>query len=951
MVRDLEILSQQVQRFGKENLSDILHYTAVGLKSVFGCHMVRIYLEDLHQGMLICQYVTGQKRPDERQITQFISPRDSITSQAFYENEVVRSWTLPEGFIKFRNPFEKISGIKASVVFPIVHELRPIGTLTMDWQEEGEFLTLEQVEAVNGFLGGISAVVDRAKRFNQQISFSRLLDLARKKEAAWMMMRSAVKLIDKLSLASVLVPASTKIAKPGSKKPTDLVEVMAVYSKNQEDASIYLNKDQMSVLNEENLINRIVEYDAARGLMMRKLDQQPVYIENIMEESFARKKIIQQLGMVSLYQIPKYDRETGQFICAVNYYSSEAHRFSAFEKRLLEEHAAMVENRIAGDSSEHIEIQVLGEIEELLSEKDDSLPAFLHKILDKISELLGADSGTISILKVIDGKPWLVVENADGSLLGAKSRGWTKSQIPPLPVGGEDLPDNMKSLNGYCAHGARPILIRNVMDRSLTQGFYKNLSSSVQSELAAPIIYGNSVIGVINQDSFREHYFTEEHKRILQIIASLISQKVHNLNQIQELRQEITQLRQDVEYRDPKVSSYYFGNVIGRSDTIHNLVDRINTVVESVCNRMLQWDSAQTKEAMMGLPALLVHGETGTGKEFFFNNIYARITEIFQREKGKNFKLMLRKTNIAAYSGELTYSELFGHKKGAYTGAEFNRQGILEEANGGVVFLDEIGDADPKTQVQLLRFLDTGVFMRLGENEPRYSRIFLIAATNKNLREEIEQGRFREDLYHRLSALSFRIPSLNERREDIADLATHFLGILFHTYKKGHAEETLPQLEKPAIDHLIRHNYRGNVRELKNILMRAMMFRKGSVITASDVIAACEVEPSGKSAFGRPASTVHVAPDFAESILDRLETGEGDFWSQIHQPFKRNRLTRDTVKQVIEAARLRYRANLPGLAVKLGVCSEQFQHDPAEMKKFTSFKNFLYKTVKISTPN
>ncbi|KMP12584.1 GAF sensor protein [Candidatus Nitromaritima sp. SCGC AAA799-C22] len=946
MIRELDVLGHKVQRFGKENLSDILHYTAVGLKSLFDCHMVRIYLEDLHQGILICQYVTGQKRPDERQITQFISPRDSITSQAFYENEVVLSWTLPKGFIKYRNPFEKISGIKASVVFPIVHELRPIGTLTLDWQEEGKYLTADQVEAVSGFLTNIGAVIDRAKRFHQQISFSRHLDLARKKEAAWMMVRSAVKLIDKLSLASVLVPASIKNPSSQPAKPTDRVEVIAVYSKNQEDASVYLDKDQMSILNDENLINRIVEYDESRGLVMREQDQEPLYIENIMDENFARKEIVQQLGMVSLYQIPKFDLKSGRFICSVNYYTSEPHRFSPFERRLLEEHAAMVESRIAGDNSEHIEIQVLGEIEELLSDKDDSLPVFLHKILDKISELIGADSGTISILKVIDGKPWLVVENADGTLLGAKSRGWTKSQIPPLPVGGEELPDTMKSLNGYCAHTARPILIRNVTDRKQTQGFYKNLSTSVRSELAAPITHGNSVIGVINQDHFRENYFTEEHKRILQIITSLISQKVHNLTQIQELRQEITQLRNDVEYRDPKVSSYYFGNVIGRSHNIHNLVNRIDTVVESVCNRMLQWDNNKTKEAMMGLPSLLVHGETGTGKEFFFNNIYSRITEIFQREKGKNFKLMLRKTNIAAYSGELTYSELFGHKKGAYTGAEFNRQGILEEANGGVVFLDEIGDADPKTQVQLLRFLDTGVFMRLGENQPRYSRIFLIAATNKNLRREIEQGRFREDLYHRLNALSFRIPTLNERREDIADLATHFLGILFHSYKKDPTDESLPQLEKSAIDYLTRHNYRGNVRELKNILMRAMMFRKGAVITASDVIAACESEPADA-----PIAVTSPEPDFVDTLLRQLETGERDFWSDVHQPFKKNRLTRDTVREVIQKARMRYHANLPGLAVKLGACSGQFQNDPAEMKKFTSFKNFLYKTVKISAPN
>ena len=103
MNQDLEKLAQKVQVFGKENLSDILHYTAVGLKSLFKCHIVRIYLEDLHQGILICQYMTDQNDPDERQITQFISPRDSITSQAFYENKVILSWTLPEGFIKYRN--------------------------------------------------------------------------------------------------------------------------------------------------------------------------------------------------------------------------------------------------------------------------------------------------------------------------------------------------------------------------------------------------------------------------------------------------------------------------------------------------------------------------------------------------------------------------------------------------------------------------------------------------------------------------------------------------------------------------------------------------------------------------------------------------------------------------------------------------------------------------------
>ena len=182
MRNDLQKLTEQIQVFGKENLSDILHYTAIGLKSIFGCLMVRVYLEDLHQGILICQYMTDNKNPYEQQITKFISPRDSITSQSFYENKIIRSWNLSEWFIKNRNPFEKMSGIKASVIFPIIHELRPIGALTLDWEKEEKFISNEKIDKVKIFLADISMVIDRAKRFHQQISFSRHLDVARKRK-------------------------------------------------------------------------------------------------------------------------------------------------------------------------------------------------------------------------------------------------------------------------------------------------------------------------------------------------------------------------------------------------------------------------------------------------------------------------------------------------------------------------------------------------------------------------------------------------------------------------------------------------------------------------------------------------------------------------------------------------------------------------------------------------
>ncbi len=942
-MNDLNKLNRKLEQFGKENLSDILHYTATGLKKRFPCKMVRIYLEDLYEGMLTCQYVTGQNQAEERPLTQFISPKASIMSRAFIENQVLLSWNLPGGFANSRSPFEKRSGIQASAAFPITHHLRPFGSLSLDWGEAGEYLNETEIWEITAFLSKISPVLERAKRFHQQLTFSKHLDLARKKEAARRLMRSAVKLIDNLALASVWVPSPAHefITKP--KEKTERVELLAVFSQNKSHGQAYNNNDQLNLATTKTILDRSVRYDHGQGLVATPDAKESIYIEELMAVEFCRKELAREIDLVSLYQFLKFDQATGKFLCAVNYYTSQPYHFTPFERHLLKDHAAMVEKLIREESPERVEIQVLGEIKELLSNEDTSLANFLNRILDKTSELIGAHSGTISVLRILEGKPWLVVEDGDGKQIGAKSRGWMKSTIPPLPVGGGELPEDMRSLTGRCAHTARSILINDVQDETQTKGCYKNLSPAIRSELAVPIIHGNNVLGVINQDSFRKNFFTEEHKRILQIIASLIGQKFHNLKQIEELRQEITQLRRDIEYRDPKVSSYYFGNVIGKSKKIHSLVDQVNTVVESICNRMLQWNNGKKVEASPGLPCLLLYGETGTGKEFFFNNIYSRLTEIFQKEIGRQYKLPVRKTNIAAYSGELTYSELFGHKKGAYTGAEFNRQGILEEANTGVVFLDEIGDADPKTQVQLLRFLDTGVFMRLGENQPRYSKIFLIAATNRDLREEIRKGRFREDLYHRLNALSFRIPRLNERLEDIEDLATHFLGILFNTYKNDAVKESPPQLEPEAIQYLKTRTFRGNARELKNILLRAMLFRKGPQIKKADILAACEAQPETAV----PAAAVN-AEGQVESILKQLEAGEVDFWNGVHQPFRENQLTRGTVKTLIDTAKSRYQTNLPGLAVRLRVCGPELHTDPGEKKKFVSFKNFIYKTVKIS---
>ena len=239
-----------------------------------------------------------------------------------------------------------------------------------------------------------------------------------------------------------------------------------------------------------------------------------------------------------------------------------------------------------------------------------------------------------------------------------------------------------------------------------------------------------------------------------------------------------------------------------------------------------------------------------------------------------------------------------------------------------------------------MRFLDTGVFMRLGENESRYSRVFLIAATNKNLLKEIEAGRFREDLYHRLNALSFQIPSLNDRREDIEDLAIHFLGRLHQAYRKD-SKSPPPHFDREAIGYLTDRTYRGNVRELKNLLLRALLFCKNSLISRQDLVNA---EPEK----WKESPEIADSNGWVEDLLEGIEQGQGDFWTSVYHPFRDKHLTRDAVSSLIDTAKRRYQTNLPGLAVKLGVCGERFRQDPDENKKFLSFKNFLYKTVKIT---
>ncbi|BCR04176.1 sigma-54-dependent Fis family transcriptional regulator [Desulfuromonas versatilis] len=218
---------------------------------------------------------------------------------------------------------------------------------------------------------------------------------------------------------------------------------------------------------------------------------------------------------------------------------------------------------------------------------------------------------------------------------------------------------------------------------------------------------------------------------------------------------------------------------------------------------------------------VLITGENGTGKE-----LVARAIHNQSRRRDKPFV----EVNCAAIPEELIESELFGHEKGAFTGATAARKGKFDQAHEGTLFLDEIGDMSLKTQAKVLRILQERKFERVGGNRTIEVDVRVIAATNKDLEEEIRSGNFREDLYYRLNVLPFHVPPLRERPTDIPFLVRHFL-----EYFCGKESRATKTITPEALDALVRHAWPGNVRELKNIVERLVIMTPGTLITEGDL--------------------------------------------------------------------------------------------------------------------
>jgi Nif-specific regulatory protein len=472
------------------------------------------------------------------------------------------------------------------------------------------------------------------------------------------------------------------------------------------------------------------------------------------------------------------------------------------------------------------ELALLFEISETLARSLD-LREVAAPLLETMAQNLGMQRGTLTLLNRDTGE--ISIEAAHG--LSKSQRGQGRYKV------GEGI-------TGRVAQSGKPAVIPKISEDPAflnRTGARRSLRDQELSFICVPITIGTEVVGTLSADRlYSEKVSLAEDVRLLTIIARLIAQTVRVRQAAEEERQRL--MEENTRLQAALKDKYHPSNIVSNSRAMQTVFEQIAQVSRSQAT-------------------VLVRGESGTGKELVASSIHfgsPRATKAFI------------KVNCAALPESIIESELFGHEKGAFTGALNRRKGRFELAEGGTIFLDEIGDLSPATQVKLLRVLQEREFERVGGNETIRADVRIITATNRNLEELMSSGLFRQDLYYRLNVFAIHIPPLRDRKPDILLLVDYFAD----RYAKVN-HKPIRRVSTPAIDMLMAYHWPGNVRELENCIERAVILSEDGVIHGHHLPPTLQTaEASGTTHHGSLEAAMRNLE--RELLLDALKSAMGN---------------------------------------------------------------------------
>lgn len=472
------------------------------------------------------------------------------------------------------------------------------------------------------------------------------------------------------------------------------------------------------------------------------------------------------------------------------------------------------------------ELSCLYEVTKQLNAESD-LTRSLKNVLEILSERMGMRRGAISILDPVTDEIRIRI-----------GHDMTESAIRKghYRVG--------EGVTGTVIKTGKPMVIPVVSKEPLfldRTGARSHLDKSDISFICVPIKSAKRTVGALSADRlFDDKYSLDEDVRLLTIIATLVAEKVVSLENIHKEREALKS--ENLHLKNKLMERYDFKNIVGNSNKMHEVFEMIAQVAKSNAT-------------------VLLRGESGTGKGLIAHCIHFNSL----RAKGSFIKV-----NCAAIPATLIESELFGHEKGAFTGANQQKPGRFELAHKGTIFLDEIGSIDEAVQARLLRVLQEKEFERVGGIRTIKTDVRIVAATNRNLEEAVEQGEFREDLYYRLNVFPLYLPPLRERKTDVMLLADYFL----EKYAKENQKD-IRRISTSAIDMLMSYHWPGNVRELENCIERAVLLCQGNVIHSYHLPPSLQTSEASGTELGTSLESA-MARFEKDMLMDSLKSTRGN---------------------------------------------------------------------------